>query len=48
MAVSQEQRQMRELIARGQSKGFLTNEEVDAVQMQVRNALAKELHVDLR
>ncbi len=31
MAVSQEQRQMRELIARGQSKGFLTNEEVDRV-----------------
>ncbi len=31
MAVSQEQRQMRELIARGQSKGFLTNEEVDKV-----------------
>ena len=31
VAETQEQRQMRELIARGQSKGFLTNEEVDKV-----------------
>jgi RNA polymerase primary sigma factor len=31
MAVSQEQRQLRELIARGQSKGFLTNDEVNRV-----------------
>ncbi len=29
MPVSQEQRRMRELIARGQSKGFLTNDEVN-------------------
>ena len=26
----------------------LTNEEVDAVQLQVRSALAKDLHVELR
>ncbi|MBV71640.1 MAG: RNA polymerase sigma factor RpoD [Myxococcales bacterium] len=31
MSVSQEQRQLRELVARGQSKGFLTNEEVNRV-----------------
>ena len=31
MPVSQEQRQVRELIARGQSKGFLTNDEVNRV-----------------
>ncbi len=31
MAVSQEQRQLRELIARGQSKGFLTNDEVNRI-----------------
>ncbi|MCB9522602.1 MAG: RNA polymerase sigma factor RpoD [Myxococcales bacterium] len=31
MTVSQEQRRVRELISRGQSKGFLTNEEVNKV-----------------
>ena len=31
MSVSQEQRQLRELVAKGQSKGFLTNEEVNRV-----------------
>ena len=31
MSVSQEQRQLQELVARGQSKGFLTNEEVNRV-----------------
>ncbi len=31
MSVSQEQRRIRELITRGQSKGFLTNEEVNKV-----------------
>jgi RNA polymerase primary sigma factor len=31
MSVSQEQRRVRDLIARGQSKGFLTNEEVNKV-----------------